>query len=123
MKLFNKATVLIFSTLFSTFLGALIFSDNLKTLNKGKFIIPTILFSIVWTVITNKILSSFNVPYVPFLIANFFGGLILIGPIWNHHIEKELEYETKPIWMLLLSLAILFGAIFGILYYSHFRQL
>jgi hypothetical protein len=115
MKLFTKATIVVFSIIGSTFFGALLFSDNLKQVEKSKFIASTIIFSIIWTIGINKVIAQINLP-VPFLslvVTNFVGGLILVGPIWNYHIGKDVEYEKRSIWGPLLSLIALGAAIIG----------
>lgn len=109
MKLFGKTAILIFSIIGSTFFGALLFSDNLKQLEKRKFIASTIIFSIVWTIALNKFIEPFPIPFLKFAVINLIGGLILIGPIWNHHIGKDLEHKQRPVWGPLLSLIILIG--------------
>lgn len=97
-KIFNKATVLIFSILGSTFYGGLIYSTNLKTLNKGKFIAPTITFSILWSIVLIWLFRDFEYPLIKYLVINGLGGLILIIPLWNYHFPDLDQFENRKIW-------------------------
>jgi hypothetical protein len=117
MKLFTKTTILIFSIVGTTFFGALLFSDNLKQVGKSKLIASTIIFSIIWSVAFNKLIANIPVPFLSIVVTNLIGGLILIGPIWNHHIGKEVEYKTRSAWGPILSFIVLTGAILGMFYW------
>lgn len=112
MKLFNKSTILIFSIIGSTLFGALLFSDNLKQLDKRKHIASIIIFALVWNVMMMKLLKNITIPFVPFIITNLLGGIILIVPIWKYHIEEyQKSFVSRKIWGPLISLIVLYSVI------------
>src|SRR5689334_21939184 len=87
-RLFNKAAILTFSILMSTFFGALMFSQNLASIGKKNEIIKVILFAGLWNLIffrlSGKIISN---PLISFIIINLLGGIVLIFPMWNHYFQ------------------------------------
>jgi hypothetical protein len=121
MRLFTKLTIILFSLIGTSFFGALLFSDNLKQVEKSKFIAPTIIFGMLWTVVINRVIAPIPIPFLSFAITNLIGGLILAGPMWNHYIDKDLDFVKRPIWGPLLSLVVLAGAILTMLYWAGYR--
>jgi len=111
MKLFTKTSILVFSIIGSTLFGALLFSDNLKQVDKKKYIPAIILFGLLWNILILKLLKPLAIPYLPFTLANLSGGLLLIGPIWKNYLNEETTFLSRKIWGPLLSLLVLYGAI------------
>lgn len=97
-NIFSKTSVFIFSILGSTFFGALVYSSNLQTLDKRKFILPTIAFSLVWNIAFQFLLRGLELPIISYLLINTIGGLILIKPFWNYHFKDLEEYSSRKIW-------------------------
>jgi hypothetical protein len=131
-RLFSKLSIIIFSVFGSTFFGALLYSSNLKATNSGRFIAPSIIFSLFYIFLVNKITVSLNVPiyysFIPFIPAHLIGGLLLVGPFWKYQIGIIEHYEKRAIWgpacALLFPVAVF---LFIIFYYQkptpfHFRN-
>ena len=51
-KLYNQATILIFSILLSTIFGGIIYSQNLSEIDNRKQIAPVVGFCIIWNIVT-----------------------------------------------------------------------
>ncbi|MFN5845269.1 MAG: hypothetical protein ACK46O_06105 [Flavobacteriia bacterium] len=112
MKLFSKASILIFSIFGTTLFAALLFSDNLKQVNKSKHIASTIISALVWNIVVMKLLHNITIPFAPFLITNTLGGILLIGPSWKHHLgEFDHSFESRKIWVPLFSLLLFYSVI------------
>ncbi len=117
-NIFSKTSIFIFSAVGSTFFGALLYSSNLQEVNKRKFILPTIAFSLVWNIAFHILLRDFNFPIFSFLIINALGGLILIKPFWNYHFHDLEEYNTRKIWGPAIALVVPISILLGFHYFN-----
>jgi len=122
-KLFTKLTIVVFSALGSTFFGSVLYSTNLKTSDKGKFIAPAIIFAIVYTYLANRLTLSLDIPnYYSFIPVHLIGGLFLTGPFWKYQIGTVDSYEKRKILAPALVLIILITLYFVFLFYNKIQK-
>lgn len=95
----------------STLFGALLFADNLKESDQKKQIPVIIIFGVLWQIIMRRLLGPISVPYLPLVIANISGGLLLTGPIWKRYLSDHSTFIRRKIWGPLLSLVVLLGVV------------
>ena len=78
-KLYNKATIVIFSILLSTFFGGIIYSQNLSEIDNRKQIAPVLVFCIIWNIILFKLAHRFTDNFVlTFIVPNILVFLVLV---------------------------------------------
>lgn len=96
IRLHSKTSIIVFSTIGSTLFGAILYSQNLSETNNRKYIFPSIVFSIFWSIAAFGLLRKINIEgYYGFLPVNLIGGLILAGPFWKYHIGKIESYSKR----------------------------
>lgn len=119
-RIFTKLSILLFSALGSTFFGSLLYAQNLRETEKGKFIAPTLVFSVIYSVVVIKVSTFFGIQiYYSFIPLHLLGGLILIGPFWKYHMGVIGNFQKRKIWMPIIILAIPIAfIIFLNIYYS-----
>jgi formate/nitrite transporter FocA (FNT family) len=115
--LYNKATIVIFSVLLSTFVGGMIYSQNLIETDNRKQIVPVMVFSILWNIIVYKLAKNHidNAIFVYFL-PNILGGFIIAVSFWKHHIG-DLEYKTRNVWMPIAIVVFVYGSLAVLSYF------
>lgn len=122
LKLFNKLTIIVFSILGTTFFGALLYAQNLKISEKKKYILPTIIFSIIWNILALTVSkhSYFN-SIISFYIIQIIGGFILAGPFWNFHFHEIENFRSRNITgpSIALSIPIVVLVVLSIYYPKH----
>jgi hypothetical protein len=110
--IYRKWAIFLFSMLGTTFFGGLLYSANLKAVNKKRYITPTMVFSIFWYGGVNLFLKEIDFPVIKYLVINSVGGIILIKPFWNYHLPNLIEYKnrktTGPFIAVLLPIALVF---------------
>jgi hypothetical protein len=114
IKLYNKLSIVVFSAFGSTFLGAVLYSMNLISLEKKSKIIGPILLAMFFNVFIISWLRKlgFTEKYT-FFPVNILGGVILAFVFWNKQIEPEIKYISKPIWAPLIIIILLYGFFIG----------
>lgn len=122
-RLFTKLTIVIFSTLGTTFFGAVLYSTNLRETNKSKFIAPAIIFSIIFTYANNKLAQILQIPtaYL-FLPIHLIGGLILAGPFWKYQIGDVNNFPKRKIWGPTIVLLVPIALYFVFFFYNKSQQ-
>ena len=110
--IYRKWAIFLFSILGTTFFGGLLYSANLKAVNKKKYITPIMVFSILWYGGLNLFLKEIDFPIIKYLVINSVGGVILIKPFWDYHLPILIEYKnrktTGPFIAVLLPIALVF---------------
>ncbi len=119
-RIYSKIAIILFSALGSTFFGSILYAQNLKETENSKFIAPTLIFSVIYTVLANKLSHFLNIPsYYAYIPVHLIGGLILTGPFWNYQIGSIDNFEKRKIWLpLLVSLMPVGFILFMHFYYS-----
>lgn len=108
-KLYNQATIIIFSILLSTFFGGIIYSQNLSEIDNRKQIAPVLVFCIIWNIVLFKLTYRFTDNFVlTFLLPNILGGMVLSFFFWKHHF-RDLDFEVRKVWIPLTILLLVYG--------------
>ena len=113
-KLYNKFTIVAVSILGTPFVGSILYSENLRALDKGGRFMP-ILFALIYNGVVDRILRNIFhiseiISYVP---MNLIGGLILICIFWTRQIG-DLEFESKPSWKPIVIIILIIAALIAI---------
>ncbi|NQX56918.1 hypothetical protein HQN86_25090 [Pedobacter panaciterrae] len=112
-KLYNKATIVIFSILLSTFFGGIIYSQNLSEIDNRKQIAPVLVFCIIWNIILFKLAHRFTDNFVlTFIVPNILGGLVLSILFWKHHFG-DLDFKVRSVWLPLVIVLLIYGLFAG----------
>lgn len=113
-KLYNKATIVIFSILLSTFFGGIIYSQNLSEIDNRKQIGPVLVFCIIWNIILFKLAHRFTDNFVlTFIVPNILGGLVLSSLFWKHHFG-DLDFKVRSVWVPLVIVLLIYGLFAGL---------
>ncbi len=113
-KLYNKATIVIFSILLSTFFGGIIYSQNLSEIDNRKQIGPVLVFCIIWNIILFKLAHRFTDNFVlTFIVPNILGGLVLSSLFWKHHFG-DLDFKVRSVWLPLVIVLLIYGLFAGL---------
>ena len=113
-KLYNKATIVIFSILLSTFFGGIIYSQNLSEIDNRKQIGPVLVFCIIWNIILFKLAHRFTDNFVlTFIVPNILGGLVLSSLFWKHHFG-DLDFKVRGVWLPLVIVLLIYGLFAGL---------
>ena len=98
IKLFSRLSIVLFSTLFSTFFGSLIYAVNLKEIGKKNQILPSIIFGVLFMYLAYKLPFITGIKsmylYIPIHLS---GGLIFANVFWKHHIG-DIKFEKRKPW-------------------------
>jgi hypothetical protein len=115
--LYSEKAIIAFSLFFSSIAGAILFSQNLKTLNKegrDKVIAFGILY-FVGLIVLAYIIPSKSLQGLSYIL-NIAGGYIITIYFGGKYYPENLDYKNKKIWKA-LAVAILISAIlFGLVY-------
>ncbi len=121
-KLYSRGVIILFSTLMSTFFGALLFSYNLIEAEKKKGILFVLLFAVAWNYLIGRLLGYIiHSILINFGITNLSGGIILAFLFWKIYLKETVEFERKKIWVPLILLIVVYGAFVGFLLVSQSR--
>jgi hypothetical protein len=110
--LYSRQVINIFSILFSLLFGGILLAINLKTVNNKKGILPVILFSLAYSLLTIFIISlipGHNSSLT--LIFNLLGAIVLYNYFWVKYIGARFKYRTKSFWIPLIIGVLLSGLI------------
>ena len=111
IELYSERTIIIFSLLFSSIAGAILFSGNLKRLKKeggDNVIFFGILYTIGIIIITSLIPDS-SLRYVSYLL-NILGGFIITIHFGSKLYPENLEYKNRKPWKaFIIALLIVLG--------------
>jgi len=116
--LYSDKVIYVFSILFSVLFGGILFSINLKQIDNKKGIVPTILFSLLYTIFSIYILNLINASSGIGLIFGGIGGLILNKIFWNKYIGKEVVYHKKSFVKPLIIALIIFTPLIILIIWS-----
>lgn len=116
-KLYNKATIVVFSIFLSTFFGGIIYSQNLSEIGSRKQIGSVLLFSIIWNIFFFKTTQRYtdNV-IITFFVPNILGGFMLSNVFWKHHFG-DIDFKVKSIWIPLIVTLFIYGAIYSLRFF------
>ena len=113
-KLYNQATILIFSILLSTIFGGIIYSQNLSEIDNRKQIAPVVGFCIIWNIVFFKLAHRYTDNFaLTFLLPNMMGGLVLSIFFWKHHFG-DLNFKARNVWIPLTILLLIYGLFAGL---------
>ena len=113
-KLYNQATILIFSILLSTIFGGIIYSKNLSEIDNRKQIAPVLVFCVIWNMVLFKLAHRYTDNFVlTFLLPNMMGGLVLSIFFWKHHFG-DLDFRARNVWIPLAILLLIYGLFVGL---------
>lgn len=120
IELYPQLAIFGFSLVFGVIFGSVLLAFNFKALKKNNYIIPTVIFGILYTVIQiaainylEEINFSFNRQV---LLFSGIGASILHFVFWENLIEKELIYRKKStIIPLIICIIIYIPIVYGIL--------
>lgn len=113
-KLYNQATILIFSILLSTIFGGIIYSKNLSEIDNRKQIAPVLVFCVIWNIVLFKLAHRYTDNFVlTFLLPNMMGGLVLSIFFWKHHFG-DLDFKARNVWIPLAILLLIYGLFAGL---------
>jgi hypothetical protein len=93
--LYSNRVIYSFSILFSVIFGGVLFAINLKEVNKKGGIVPVIIFSILFTVLSVYILNIVNLGTGGTLVFGALGALIINEVFWKKYIGKDTIYHKK----------------------------
>ena len=118
-ELYSKKSIILMSTIFSPLVGAIIYCSNLRKIDKKNFIASSIISSIIYIMLMNKMLHGLESYKIFALIPlNFLGGLIITNLFWKHHIG-ELKFNPIFPWSIfVITSLILTGVVLISLYFS-----
>jgi len=91
-----------FSIFFSPLFSAVLMSMNLNKINRSKYILPVILFGILWYVLSMIILPIESSGAGIIYLWNAIGGLFFLYLFWPKFIGKDLKYRKRSIWIPLI---------------------
>ena len=118
-KLYNRATIVIFSILLSTFFGGIIYSQNLAELDNRKQIASVLVFCIIWNIVLFKLAHRYTDNFIlTFILPNIMGGLILSIFFWKHHF-RDLDFKARNVWILLTILLLIYGLFAGLRFFCN----
>lgn len=113
-KLYNQATILIFSILLSTIFGGIIYAQNLSEIDNRKQIAPVLVFCVIWNIVLFKLAHRYTDNFVlTFLLPNMMGGLVLSIFFWKHHFG-DLDFKARNVWIPLAILLLICGFFAGL---------
>jgi len=116
-KLYNRATIVIFSIFLSTFFGGIIYSQNLSETGNRKQIGPVLIFCIIWNIIFFKLVDRYSDDFlITFILPNLLGGLVLSTLFWKHHFG-DLDFKVRSIWMPLIIVLLVYGLFIGLKFF------
>lgn len=116
--LYSEKVIYSFSILFSVIFGAVLFSINLKEVNKKKGIFPAISFSILYTALSVYILNKINSGTAGSLILGAIGAMIINNLFWNKYIGKDLLYRKKKYIRPLIIALIIFTPLVALIIWA-----
>jgi len=118
-KLYNQATIVIFSILLSTFFGGIIYSQNLSAIDNRKPIAPVLVFCVIWNTVLFKLAHRYTDNFVlTFILPNIMGGLILSIFFWKHHFG-DLDFKVRNVWIPLAILLLIYGLFAGLRFFCN----
>ncbi len=99
IELYSERTIIVFSLLFSSIAGAILFSNNLKRLKKegGDNVI---IFGILYTIgiiIIGSLIHDTSLRAFSYLL-NILGGFIITIHFGSKLYPEDLEYKNKKAW-------------------------
>jgi hypothetical protein len=113
-KLYNQATIIIFSILLSTIFGGIIYSKNLSEIDDRKQIASVLVFCVIWNIVLFKLAHRYTDNFVlTFLLPNMMGGLVLSIFFWKHHFG-DLDFKARNVWIPLAILLLIYGLFAGL---------
>lgn len=114
--LYSKGAINFFSVIFSTLIGAVLLSYNIKP-KKGKWIVLG--FGIIYTIFSILIFKYIRQNRLSVCFLQIAGGMALTTTFWDKYIGKGIEYRAKPVWIpLIISLLIVIPIILFIIFYQ-----
>lgn len=118
IDLYSDATIVIFSIIFSTLAGAILFYSNLKRIHqKGGDTVLAFGFIYTFAILALPSLLPFKTSRSAGYLLNIVGGLVITVYFGNKYYPENLESRNKKPWKaFLIALAISIPA--GILYVS-----
>jgi len=118
-KLYNQATIIIFSILLSTFFGGIIYSQNLSVIGNRKQITPVLVFCIIWNIVLFKLAHRYTDNFIlSFILPNIMGGLMLSIFFWKHHFG-DLDFKVRSVWFPLAILLLIYGLFVGLRFFGN----
>jgi len=118
-KLYNQATIIIFSILLSTFFGGIIYSQNLSAIGNRKQITPVLVFCIIWNIVLFKLAHRYTDNFIlSFILPNIMGGLMLSIFFWKHHFG-DLDFKVRSVWIPLAILLLIYGLFVGLRFFGN----
>ena len=106
--LYSDKVIYVFSVLFTVLFGGILFAINLKEIGNKKGIAPSVIFSLLYTVLSIYILDLINASSGIGLIFSGIGALILNKIFWNKYIGKDIAYHKKSFVKPLIIALIIF---------------
>lgn len=98
-KFYSKKAIGILTLIFTPLLGSILFSFNLKEVNKGKIIPIFIIVGLFWTYIFKKLtVGVIDNILIQLIVSNIIGSLIFTFFLWNKFFVDYPEYEKKKVW-------------------------
>lgn len=95
-ELYSQQAIWGFSFLLAPIFGSVLMAMNFKRIEKSKFIIPVIIFGILWYALALLLMPEKPRTSMVYLL-NMLGGLVLIYFLWPKFIGKELKYRKRSI--------------------------
>ena len=110
--LYSKLTVFLFSIFGSVFFGAILYSMNLKVVDKKVKSYVPILFAVVYNLLFNNVANRIGInPILSLLLINSIGGLILTKLFWKEQIPANFSFENRSVINPLILIVIIWGTI------------
>jgi hypothetical protein len=96
-ELYAKNMIFYISIFFTPIIGSILFSSNLKEMNKSNAIPTIFLFASIFTfILVITILLFWRFYQIPILI-NIIGSRVLTEHLWNKYIGSDFKYRNKII--------------------------
>jgi hypothetical protein len=105
-ELYSQQAIWGFSFLMAPIYGSILMSMNFKRIDKTKFILPVIVFGILWYALAVIILPEKSQTSTVYLF-NMVGGSILIYFVWPKFIGKEFKYRKRRILVPVIIAAVI----------------
>jgi len=110
--LYSKLTVFLFSIFGSVFFGAILYSMNLKVVDKKVKSYVPILFAVVYNLLFNNVANRIGInPILSLLLINSIGGLILTKLFWKEQIPVNFSFENRSVINPLILIVLIWGTI------------
>lgn len=98
-RLYSRLAIGLCTLFLTTILGCVLFAANLNQTDRGKYSYYFFIGGICWYSITITLVDRLlpNTSFLPLLVTNVLGSIILSYPLWNRFFGQYQEYEVRSV--------------------------